>query len=178
VRWRIACYYSAFETKYGAEIFRLTGFLKAPRLMRGISLLAVIVGGVLDVALSSILGIVLGVYVIGSRGWGHLPADQLSRALVAVMHDDLLLRTAQLAIGFGCSVLGGFVAAWIAKERKLYNGVLASWLCVGIGLFTQFPDFTLASAVWQLVTIVLTPVCYLAGAYLRTKMWQSVPMKG
>jgi hypothetical protein len=149
----------------------------AARHMRGLSLLAVIAGGVLDVALTSVLGILLAVYVIASRGWGHMPPDQLSRALVAVMREDRLLHTAQLAIGFGCSVLGGFVAAWIAKERKLYNGVLASWLCVGIGLFSQFPDFTLAAAVWRLVTIALTPVCYLAGAYLRTKMWPSVTMK-
>jgi len=138
--------------------------------MRGLSPLAVIVGGVVDVALSAILGILLGVYVVASRGWGHVSADQLSRALVAVMHEDLSLRAAQLAIGFGCSVLGGFVAASIAKQRKLYNGVLASWLCVAIGIFSQLPDFTRASLVWRLVTVVLTPVCYLAGAYIRTKI--------
>jgi hypothetical protein len=73
----------------------------------------------LDVALTSVLGILLAVYVIASRGWGHIPPDQLSRALVAVMREDRLLHTAQLAIGFGCSVLGGFVAAWIAKELSL-----------------------------------------------------------
>ena len=145
--------------------------------MQGLSPLAVIVGGVLDVALSTILGMLLAVYVIASRGWGHVPADQVSRALVAVMREDLLLHTVQLAIGFGCSVLGGFVAASIAKQRKLYNGVLASWLCVGIGLFSQLPDFTRASLAWRFVTIALTPVCYLAGAYIRTKMQPSVPAR-
>jgi hypothetical protein len=142
--------------------------------MRGISPLAVIVGGVLDVSLSTVLGILLAVYVIASRGWGHLPGDQVSRALVAVMHEDLLLHTVQLAIGFGCSVLGGFVAASIARQRKLYNGVLASWLCVGIGLFSYLPDFTRASLLWRFVTIALTPVCYLGGAYLRTKIRPTV----
>jgi uncharacterized YccA/Bax inhibitor family protein len=138
--------------------------------MRGLSPLAVIVGSVVDVALSAILGILLGLYVVASRGWSQVPADQLSRALVAAMHQDLSLHAAQLAIGFGCSVLGGFVAASIAKQRRLYNGVLASWLCVGIGIFSQLPDFTRASLVWRLATVALTPACYLAGAYIRTKI--------
>jgi len=145
--------------------------------MRGISLLAVIVGGVVDVALSSILGLLLGVYVITSRGWTQIPREQLSRALAAVLHEDLLLSAAQLAIGFGCSVLGGFVAASIAKRRKLYNGLLASWLCVIIGLFSQLPDFRLASLAWRFATITLTPLCYMAGAYIRVKMQQNVPTR-
>jgi hypothetical protein len=145
--------------------------------MRGISLLAVIVGGVVDVALSSILGLLLGVYIITTRGWTHIPAEQLSRAVVAVMHEDPLLYAAQLAIGYGCSVLGGFVAASMAKRRKLYNGLLASWLCVLIGLFSQLPDFRLASLAWRFATITLTPLCYLAGAYIRVKMQKNAPAK-
>jgi hypothetical protein len=132
--------------------------------MRGISLLAILVGGVSDIALSVLGGIWLGIYVILSR---HVPKDQLPEALTAAINGSTALYGAQLAIGFLCSVAGGFIAASLSKQRRLLNGILASWLCLGTGIYAAFSGHG-TSAVWlEVVSIVLTPMCYLLGARLR-----------
>jgi hypothetical protein len=143
--------------------------------MRGFSFLAVLIGGVSDVLLSSVLGIGLTAYVIVARGLAQVPKNELQSTLVAAIHGTPALYAIQLVIGFGCSVLGGFIAASIAKQRKLLNGVLASWLCVGIGIFSQIPKFGVKALVIQVVLIALTPLCYLLGAYIKITMRRSPP---
>jgi hypothetical protein len=96
--------------------------------------------------------------------------DQLQGALVSAMHSDLGLHAAQLAIGFGCSVLGGLIAASIAKQHKRLNGALASWLCVGIGVYALAQGKGGEPLPLHLALIALTPVCYVLGALLRIKM--------
>src|SRR5689334_16975759 len=104
--------------------------------MRGVSVLAIVVGGVCDVVLSGLLGAGLVLYVMFSRGLPRLPKEQLQSTLIAMIHSTPGLYITQLAIGLGCSILGGFIAASIAKHRRVLNGVLAAWLCVGLGIYT------------------------------------------
>src|SRR4051812_13143051 len=93
---------------------------------------AIIVGGITDVGLSMLLGIPFSIYVASSRGLRELPARQMSTAIITAVQSSVGLSALQFAIGFSCSVLGGYVAATIAKRNELLNGLLASWLCVGI----------------------------------------------
>ena len=90
--------------------------------MRGISIKAVFFGAVADIAASTIFGVPLGIYVVSSHGLTNLHKDALRSAVVAIVHDSLLLYAAQLLIGFGASILGGFVAASLARENKRLNG--------------------------------------------------------
>ena len=93
----------------------------------------------------------------------------MQRALVATVHDSPLLRAVQRGIGLACSILGGYLAASIARQQKPRHGVLVSWRCVTIGFFSPIDDFGLGALLWRLVLIALTPLCYLAGACLRTR---------
>jgi hypothetical protein len=138
--------------------------------MRGISALAIVVGGVCDVVLSGILGVPLVIYTVSSRGLAHIPKDQLQAAVTAAIHGAPVLYAAQLGIGFGCSALGGFIAASIAKQRRALNGILASWLCIGVGVYSLASGHSGEALPNHLVLIAITPLCYLAGAWLRVKM--------
>jgi hypothetical protein len=138
--------------------------------MRGISLLAIILGGVSDVVLSTILGVPLVIYTISTHGLHALPKSQLQSAVTSAIHSDLLLYAAQLAIGTGCSVLGGVIAAAIAKERRVVNGVLAAWLCVGIGAYSLVSGSDTTSPATHIALVITTPIWYLLGAVLRTKL--------
>jgi hypothetical protein len=138
--------------------------------MRGISALAIVVGGVCDVVLSGLLGVPLVIYAVSSRGLSQVPKDRLQAAVTAAIHGAPALYLAQLGIGFGCSALGGFIAASIAKERRLLNGTLASLLCVGVGVYSLASGQGRESVANHVVLIALTPLCYLAGAWLRVKM--------
>jgi hypothetical protein len=138
--------------------------------MRGISALAILIGGGSDVVLSGVLGVPLVIYVISSRGLSQLPKEQLQGAAVAAIHGAPALYAAQLGIGFGCSMVGGFIAASIAKERRLFNGVLAAWLCMAVGIYSLLTGRGGESVPIHVGLIAVTPVCYLAGAWLRVKL--------
>jgi hypothetical protein len=138
--------------------------------MQSISIRAVVIGGVSDIVLSNLFGIPLAIYVIASGGLSHLPKDQLQGAVVSTMHGSPGLFAAQLAIGYGCSIAGGFIAAWIAKDRKLLNGVLAAWLCVGVGVYSLVLGKMSEPLPLTLLLIALTAFAYALGAWIKISM--------
>lgn len=138
-----------------------------------ISLKAVLAGGVTDIVLSTLLGIPFGIYVVASRDLVNA-ADPGPAVEAAILHDgDLFMM--QLLIGFGCSVIGGHVAARLAKGHELLNGVLASWLCIGLGVLMFMQHESLMRPVTQLVCIAATPLAYLFGAWLQLRRIQTPP---
>jgi len=138
--------------------------------MRGISVLAILVGSIADFILSGTFGLVLVGVVISNQGLSKLPKDQLTPAVLAAIHGSPGLYAMQLAIGFGCSVFGGLLAALIAKQRKLLNAVLASWLCVGTGIIGLVKGADDISPPIHLLMVVMTPICYAAGAAWALRM--------
>jgi hypothetical protein len=137
--------------------------------MRGISIKAVFFGGVTDIVASTILGIPFGIYVVSSHELTNLHKDALRSAVVAVVHGSPFLYAAQLFIGFGSSILGGYVAASLARENKRLNGILAAWLCMGIGVYALVTGQDGMSPVTVALMIAVTPLCYLLGASLQAK---------
>lgn len=120
--------------------------------MHGISFKAVITGGVTDVGLSVLLGTLVQAFAGGGE---------------AATRGGLFAL--QLLIGLGCSVLGGYVAATIAKENRALNGIFASSLGVALGVYTLAAHVVPLSVGLQLLLIAVTPVCYLVGASLRLR---------
>jgi hypothetical protein len=137
--------------------------------MRGISIKAVLLGGFADIAASTLFGVPLGIYVVSSRGFANLHKDALRSAVVAAVHNSPTLYAAQLVIGFGSSILGGYVAASLTGESKRLNGILAAWLCVGMGVHALVTGQDGMSPVVVAFMIALTPLCYLLGATLQAR---------
>jgi hypothetical protein len=135
--------------------------------MRKVSVKAVLIGGVADIVLSAVLGIPLVIYVIASTGISRLPKEQMQAAAVSAIHGNAGLYAIQLIIGLGCSVLGGYIAARLAQHDELLNGIVASWLCVAIGIYTLAAGRSSEPVVLILLLIAVTPACYLLGSYLR-----------
>ena len=135
--------------------------------MHQLSAKGILIGGLTDVVLSGILGIPLTIYVIASRNLSLLNRERMQAAVIAAVHESVALHSVQLLIGVSCSVLGGYVAGRIAKRSELLNGMLASWLCVGIGVY--YLALGKSSEPWGLhmLLIGVTPLCYLLGAYLE-----------
>ncbi len=75
----------------------------------------------------------------------------------------------QLGIGLACSVLGGYVAAWMAKHDELLNGVLASFLCTAFGVYSILSGKGVGSVGEQVVLLSAAPACALFGGYLRQR---------
>jgi hypothetical protein len=129
---------------------------------------AVVLGGVTDLVLSGLLGIPFTIYVMRFQHLLSLPKEQLSQATISAVHGSTILFSIQLVIGLACSVVGGYVAARIARSSFILNGVLAAWLCVGIGVYSMVSGKYQGSPVVHLLLIGITPFAYLVGARLRT----------
>lgn len=144
--------------------------------MRKISIKGVLIGGVLDVVLSAILGVPLVIFVIASRGIGRLPKDQMRRALVMAIHGTPSLYAVQLFIGAISTVLGGFVAARLARHDHILNGLLSSAVCMAIGVYSIMTGKSSEPLVGQLVLLlVITPLCGATGGYLAQPRPRSEP---
>jgi hypothetical protein len=88
--------------------------------MNKISVKGVLVGGVTDIVATVILTIPLIVYMIATELTGS-PKDQPQAAVMAAIRANTLLYGLQSLVGLACSVLGGYVAARVAKHDELHN---------------------------------------------------------
>lgn len=134
--------------------------------MNKISIRGVLLGAFTDFALTNILAVPLVLYAIAHFNLSKLPPEQAQTAVIAAIHSNLWLTTIEMAIGLGCAALGGYVAAWVAKHDELLNGVLASFLCVGIGLYALLSGHAHSQNL-QLLLILASPVFALFGGYAR-----------
>jgi hypothetical protein len=135
--------------------------------MRGISPLGILVGASSDLVLTLVLSSLLVIWVYATTDLSHLPREQAQAALALAMSGPSPLYIAQVVVGLLCSVLGGFIAAALSRERHLLNGVLAGLL---LNLFLIARGVTRYSGV-DLVLIALSVACYPAGAALRLKLF-------
>jgi hypothetical protein len=124
-----------------------------------VSIAGVVMGGITAVFAASVLALPVLIY-LQMKG---------SAAIASAIDSGGWLYWLQLAIGFGCSGLGGYVAAWIAKHDELLNGLLSSFLCTAIGLYSILLGKGVQSLLMQILLLVAAPAFALLGRYLRQK---------
>ena len=138
--------------------------------MRRVSIKAFLIGGIVDVVSSALLGIPLIILAIAIKGLPAVSREQVGPALVRVIHGSALLYSIQLLIGFGCSVLGGYVAGRIAKHDHILNGLLASGVCMAIGVYSIAKGKSVDPLAVQLVLLlIVTPGAGILGGYLASR---------
>jgi hypothetical protein len=96
--------------------------------LKKISIKAVVIGAVIDIVSTNLLVIPLGIYIIISHHLSTLPKEQISHAVMQVLKDVPILFSVQILLGSLCSILGGYVAARIAKSNEITNGAWAAFL--------------------------------------------------
>jgi hypothetical protein len=136
--------------------------------MGNFSLKGVAVGGIVDVVSSGFAGVPLAIYAMVRSQATSLPEAQRTAALTTAMHAPGIHAAAML-IGALCSVLGGYVAATLAKRGEVMNGALSAWFCVAIGIYSVAWGSGSVSALQQVVTFVLSPLLGALGGYLRLR---------
>ena len=140
--------------------------------MSKVSIPGVAVGGVVDVVASNALSIPLGVYLASKINLSQVPKDQIQDQMLGLLHAHPGLYLLQLSIGALCTVLGGYVAAVIAKREEVLNGALASFLCVAFGIYAMTSGKSNDPAAVQAGLIVISPILGAAGGWLRMKQRQ------
>jgi len=131
--------------------------------MRKISLVGVLVGSAIDVVLSSVLVIFIMSGVISVF---DTHPDQYAQLAAHAMLNDWRLFFMTFVSRSACSILGGYIAARIAKRAELLNGALASLLCVALEIKVLLTGAS-AFPLWvHLSSIVMSPALALLGGYL------------
>jgi len=132
--------------------------------MNKISVRGVVVGGVTDIVATVILTLPLVVFVIATELTGT-PKGPLQAAVMAAIQANPLLYGLQSLVGLACSVLGGYVAARVAKHDELLNGLLASFLPVALGVYSLATN--LGPLLLPVLLLIASPLCSRLGGHLR-----------
>lgn len=135
--------------------------------MSRVSIKGVVVGGIVDVVATNVLAFPIVLIAMARVHASHLPREQVSAALLALLHSDPGLRAAQLLLGGLCSVLGGYLAAWMAKHDEILNGAGSSFLCVAFGVYSLIVGRGPVDG-FHVVLLVVSPTLGALGGYLRT----------
>jgi len=138
--------------------------------MRKISVKGVLIGGIVDIVSSVVLGLPFALYTALKVDLSHAPNSQASTAVTAAIHGNVPLYAAQLLVGLACSVLGGYVAAWLAKHDELLNGALSSILCVALSIYTISTGKDSNPHWLQVLLLMASPLLALLGGDLMRRL--------
>ena len=137
--------------------------------MSRVSFKGVIIGGIVDIGATFVAAFPVGVYAFIVSGVSKLPQAQQAQALADAMRNTPSVYIAGLLVGALCSVLGGYVAARIARHDELLNGALSSFLCVATGLYAVARG-TQGTPPWvHVLLLIISPLLGALGAYLRLR---------
>jgi hypothetical protein len=141
--------------------------------MSRISIKGVLVGGIVDIVSSVVLGLPFALYTMLTLDLSNVPKDRVESTLTAAIHGNMPLYVGQLLVGLACSALGGYVAAWIAKHDELLNGGLSAFLCAGLGIYTMASGKD-SNPLWiQILMLVSSPTLALLGGDLMRRQRRS-----
>jgi hypothetical protein len=137
--------------------------------MRPISVKGVVVGALVDIVGSNVGALPIAIVAVTRVDLTGLPRAEQGPAITAALHSDPVLYSAGLLVGGLFSVLGGYVAAHVAKRGEVVNGALSSVACVLIGVWA-FAYGSGSQPLWQhLVYVALSPALGALGGYLQLR---------
>jgi len=134
--------------------------------MSQISVKGVVVGGVIDIVATNIAALPVVVIAAMQAGVHTLPKAEQAKATTDALMNTPSLFLAAMFLGMLCSILGGFVAASIAKRDALLNGGLSAFLCVGFGLYALVAGTNTVSPWLHAAAFLLSPALGALGGYL------------
>jgi hypothetical protein len=133
--------------------------------MKKLSVVGILVGGVIDVVSSAVLGVPLVIVALASHGSAHPGAPATD--VVSVMHSNILLTIGEWFVGGACSIFSGYVSARIAKHDEILNGACLAWLCTVIGLL--FWKVNNTPLLQHVILFVASPLLGAAGGYFFSR---------
>jgi hypothetical protein len=129
--------------------------------MRKVSIKGVLLGAFTDTISSSIAGSLAAFLIVLISHLLHRPRE--------VFHLYGILWAILILIGFSFSLLGGYIAALVAKHDELLNGGLSSFLCVGIGVIFIMTGKSKYPVVVQWLQLAASTGFAILGGYLRLR---------
>jgi len=133
--------------------------------MDRISLKGVAIGNIVDIVSSSIVGFLVAIYVLKSSA---ASANDMNAANQLLLASGVFWFWSTILGSLG-SVLGGYIAAGIAKHDDVLNGALSSILCVGATVYALVSGGAAGHEALYLVSLALSPALTAFGGYLNAR---------
>ena len=133
--------------------------------MKRISLKGVAIGNIVDILSSSIAGFLVTIYVLISSA---ASVKDMEAANQLVLASGVFWFWSTILGSLG-SVLGGYIAARIARHDDVLNGVLSSILCIGITVYALISRGAAGHEALYLVSLPLSPALTAFGGYLSAR---------
>lgn len=129
--------------------------------MRGLKFSAIIVGALVDVIVSILLGVPFAIILIAYHTSQGMTMAAATEQIQKEAHSVLMLL-ASIGLGGTGSLVGGFVAGWMARHHRVTNGAGAGILSVLLSVFawSGYPLW------FNLLGVVITVGLAASGAYL------------
>jgi len=134
--------------------------------MKRVSLKGVAIGSITDILSTNIVLFPVQIYILVSSG---LSPDQAAGSASQILKASTLFFASSCILGGLCSVLGGYVAARLAKHDELLNGGLSSILCVASGIYGVMSGSAAERVGVHLVFLPLSVALGALGGYLRAR---------
>jgi hypothetical protein len=133
------------------------------------SLIGVLVGGVTNIVAANLLGVPIAAYIMTMTGVLGLPTTERKAIYLAVLHANPPLFALSLATWGFCSILGGYVAARIARNNEVVVGAFSSWTCVLLAANALVQGLP-GQPIWQfLVWLPGSPLLAALGGYVMQR---------
>lgn len=119
---------------------------------------------------STISGALIAIAFVVILHLTRTPSDPLDWALLKPENQNSLLYGIQVIAGAACSILAGFVAAWVAQHDELLNGALSSFACVLLGLLAVAADKDPHLRLTHILLLIASPLLGLLGGHIRHRL--------
>jgi len=139
-------------------------------LRKKLSFKGFILGSIADIVGTNIWGFFLIIYLISQYPIQVTSSSQeLTEQLSSIIAANPPIYILNLLIGSAFSILGGFVAAQIAKHDELLNGALSAFLCVITQVYSIVQGNSTFPLVVQILSLLLSPALGALGGYLKLR---------
>jgi hypothetical protein len=133
--------------------------------MKRVSFKGVAIGNIVDVVSSSIAGFLVAIYVLISLAASVKDMDDANQLVLT----SGVFWFWSVVLGSLGSVLGGYVAARIARHDDVLNEAPSSILCVGINVYGLVSGGAVGHEALYLGSLPLSPALSAFGGYLSAR---------
>lgn len=135
--------------------------------MRKISLPGMLVGGVADIVVTNALMIPVIIAAAHRLDVASVASERVTPLVMDMMRGDPSLLVASFLGWSAASVLGGYLAATIAKRSYVWNGALSAYLSVATSLYALVMHEGGTMPLWQhLAFVPLSPAFGALGGWI------------
>jgi MFS family permease len=137
--------------------------------MRRLAIRSIIVGGLIDVFTSNVFGTISQVVVLLILSIRHTSLEDAPAASQTIVAGSVVFFAVQLVIGALCSLLGGYLAARLARHDERLNGALSSVLSVVAGIVVIAIGHNPEHFIQHVLILPVKEIFGYAGGYLRER---------